>query len=184
MSGPSRRDESTCPRASADTRANHLAEPTLFAHAGTCPQHTDRALFLLDSLEQTVQIVEVGRPVCTSRPSILRSDNARIADRSTSCSVPAGDSDSDAYASLFVRRGHPFVRRLISDSLAGRSDPSRDKRPAQLLDVHARDGPADDEPLDLTRPLEDGEDLRRQCILPVQSGVRRTNSGVGAMNAH
>src|SRR5271170_6319993 len=38
-----------------------LAEPGLLAHPGACPQHVDRALFLLDRVEQTVQIVEVRR---------------------------------------------------------------------------------------------------------------------------
>jgi hypothetical protein len=33
----------------------------LLAHPGTCPQHVNYALFLLDRLEQTVQIGEVGR---------------------------------------------------------------------------------------------------------------------------
>ena len=42
--------------------------------------------------------------VCTSRLSILRSDHARIVDRSTSCSVSASDSHSDACGPLFVRR--------------------------------------------------------------------------------
>ena len=37
-----------------------LPEPALLAHPGTGPQHVDRALFLLDDLEQSVQIVEVG----------------------------------------------------------------------------------------------------------------------------
>src|SRR5665213_3076863 len=35
-----------------------------------------------------------------------------------------------------------------------------DKTPGQLLDVHPGDGPGDDQPLDLARALEDGEDLR------------------------
>ena len=38
-----------------------LAEPALLAHPGACPQHVDRALFLFDRVEQTVQIVDVGR---------------------------------------------------------------------------------------------------------------------------
>ena len=38
-----------------------LAEAALLARPGTCPQHVDRALFLLDRLEQAVQIGEVGR---------------------------------------------------------------------------------------------------------------------------
>ena len=38
-----------------------LTELVLLAYPGARPQHVDRALFLLDRVEQTVQIVEVGR---------------------------------------------------------------------------------------------------------------------------
>jgi len=59
--------------------------------------------------------------------------------------------DSDALAAI------PGTRSLGVTS--GRLEPLDHKAPGQLLDVHPRDGPADDEPLDLGRPLEDGEDL-------------------------
>src|ERR1700748_1609525 len=38
-----------------------LAELVLLAYPGACPQHVDRALVLLDRVEQPVQVVEVGR---------------------------------------------------------------------------------------------------------------------------
>jgi hypothetical protein len=41
----------------------------------------------------------------------------------------------------------------------GSDRPARQEDASRLLDVHSRDRPADDEPLDLAGALEDGEGL-------------------------
>ena len=48
-------------KAASNSVLGDFAERARLARPGACPQHVDRALFLLDGFEQSVQIVEVGR---------------------------------------------------------------------------------------------------------------------------
>jgi hypothetical protein len=49
------------PESGIEVLLGDLAELALLARPGTCPQHVDGALFPPDRVEQTVQIVQVGR---------------------------------------------------------------------------------------------------------------------------
>jgi hypothetical protein len=59
--------------------------------------------------------------------------------------------------------GKYFLSRVLARETSATTQRSfqwRDRKtPGQLLDVHPGDGPGDDQPLDLTRTLEDGVGL-------------------------